>query len=49
MKGTERIKRFNTEVEQLKESELLKFEHTFRVIPIEEIMRERSNAYDFLV
>lgn len=49
MEDKKRIEGFNQEVEQLKESELLKFKHTFRVIPIEEIMRERSNAYDFLV
>lgn len=26
-----------------------KFKHTFRVIPIEEINRERSQAYKYLV
>lgn len=49
MEDKKRIEGFNREVSDLKESEQLKFEHTFRVIPIEEIMRDRSSAYDFLV
>lgn len=48
MKGSERIKRFNQEVSDLKRSEQLKFNHTIKVLTVEEVMNGRSNAYDFI-
>jgi len=48
MKGTERVKRFNAEVSDLKRSEQLKFKHEVKALTIKEVMENRSSAYEFI-